>query len=60
MFPQTSLGVTSALQHLQLNYASCNVKVDSLTFISLQQNYQIAKIYHYHVIPLNSVSRGFG
>ena len=42
--------------YLQLNYASSNVKkVDSLTFISFQENYQIAEIYFYsyHVIPLN-------
>ena len=28
-----------------LNYASCNVKVDSLTFIYFQENYQTAEIY---------------
>ena len=41
--------------YLQLNYASSNVKVDSLTFISFQENYQTAEIYFYsyHVIPLN-------
>ena len=40
--------------YLQLNYASSNVKVDSLTFISFQENYQTAEIYFYsyHVIPL--------
>ena len=38
-----------------LNYVSCNVKVDSLTFISFQENYQAAEMYFhsYHVIPLN-------
>ena len=38
--------------YLQLNYASSNVKVDSLTFISLQENYQTAEIYFYsnHVL----------
>ena len=43
------------LQHLPLNYASCNVKVDSPTFINFQENYQTAEIYFYsyHVIPLN-------
>ena len=37
--------------YLQLNYASSNVKVDSLTFISFQENYQTAEIYFssYHV-----------
>ena len=30
--------------YLQLNYASGNVKVDSLTFISFQENYQTAEI----------------
>ena len=48
--------ITSALlQHLQLNYVSCNVKVDSLTFIDFQENYQTAEIYFYlyHVTPLN-------
>ena len=48
--------ITSAsLQHLQLNYVSCNVKVDSLTFINFQENYQTAEIYFcsYHVTPLN-------
>ena len=40
--------------YLQLDYASSNVKVDSLTFISFQENYQIAEIYFYsYVIPLN-------
>ena len=38
--------------YLQLNYASGNVKVDSLTFISFLENYQTAD-YSYHVIPLN-------
>ena len=33
--------------YLQLNYASSNVKVDSLTFISFQENYQTAEIYFY-------------
>ena len=39
---------------LHLNYASCNVKVDSLTFIYFQENYQTAEFcfYSYHVIPL--------
>ena len=49
--------ITSALlQHLQLNYVSCNVKVDSLTFINFQENYQTAEIYFYlyHVTPLNT------
>ena len=47
--------ITSALQHLQLNYTSCNVKDESLTFIYFQQNYQTADIYFYsyHVISLN-------
>ena len=48
--------ITSALlQHLQLNYVSHNVKVDSLTFITFQENYQTALIYFYldHVTPLN-------
>ena len=40
--------ITSALlQHLQLNYVSCKVKVDSLTFINFQENYQTAEIYFY-------------
>ena len=41
--------------YLQLNYTSSNIKVDSLTFISFQENYQTAKIYFYlcHVIPVN-------
>ena len=41
--------------YLQLNYTSSNVKVDGLTFISLQQNYQTAEIYFYsyHVTPLS-------
>ena len=45
----------NALQYLHLNYASCNVKFDSLTFIYFQENYQTAKIYFYlyHVIPLD-------
>ena len=44
------------LQHRQLNYASCNVKVDSPTFINFQENYQTAEIYFYlyHVTPLNT------
>ena len=49
--------ITSALlQHLQLNYVSHNVKVDSLTFITFQENYQTALIYFYlyHVTPLNT------
>ena len=51
------LKITSALQYmyLQLNYASSKIKVDSITFISFQENYQTAEIYFYsyHVIPLN-------
>ena len=45
----------ASLQHLQLNYVSCNVKVDSLTIINFQENYQTAEIYFcsYHVAPLN-------
>ena len=44
--------------YLQLNYASNNVKVDSLTFISFQENYQTAD-YSYHIIPLNkTISNG--
>ena len=45
----------ASLQHLQLNYASCNVMVDSLTFINFQENYQTTEIYFYsyHVTPLN-------
>ena len=41
--------------YLQLNYASSNVEVDSLTFISFQENDQTTEIYFdsYHVIPLN-------
>ena len=49
--------MTLALQYmyLLLIYASCNVKVDSLTFISFQENYRTAEIYFYsyYVIPLN-------
>ena len=43
------------IKHLQLNYVSCNVKVDTLTFINFQENYQTAEIYFcsYHVTPLN-------
>ena len=43
------------IQHLQLNYVSCKVKVDSLTFINFQENYQTAEIYFHssHVTPLN-------
>ena len=56
-FSQTILREISSasLQRLQLNYASFNVKVDSLTFINFQENYQTAEIYFYsyHVIPLN-------
>ena len=39
-----------------INHASCNVKVDSLTFIYFPENYQTAEIYFYsyHVIPLNN------
>ena len=46
---------SSSLQHLQLNYVSCNLKVDSLTFIKFQENCQTAEIYFcsYHVTPLN-------
>ena len=42
-------------QHPQFDYASCNVKVDSLTFIYFLENYQTAEIYFYsyHVIPFN-------
>ena len=45
----------TSLQHLQLNYASCNVMVDSLTFINFQENYQTTEIYFYsyHVTLLN-------
>ena len=45
----------SALQYLQLNYASSSVKVDSQTFISFEENYQTSEknFYSYHVIPLN-------
>ena len=56
-FLKRFLKITSALQYmyLQLNYASSNVKIDSLIFISFQENYQNAKIYFYsyHFIPLN-------
>ena len=48
--------ITSAsLRQLQLNYVSCNVKVDSLTFINFQENYQTAELYFcsYHFTPLN-------
>ena len=49
-FAQTILknhfGFTIQL-YLQLNYASCNVTVDSLRFISFQENYQAAEIYFY-------------
>ena len=51
----------SGLQRLLLNYASCNVKDESLTFIYFQQNYQTADIYFYsyHVIPLNKTVSNF-
>ena len=37
------------------NYVSRKVKVDSLTFINFQENYQTAEIYFcsYHVTPLS-------
>ena len=39
----------------RLYCVSCNVKVDSLTFINFQENYQTAEIYFYlyDVTPLN-------
>ena len=37
----------ASIQHLQLNYASYNVMVDSLTFINFQGNYQTAEIHFY-------------
>ena len=38
--------------YLQLHYASSNVKVDSQTFISFQENYQTTEIYFsYRFIP---------
>ena len=42
-FLKRFLKITSALQYmyLQLNYASYNVNVDSLTFINFQENYQL-------------------
>ena len=44
----------ASLQHLQLNFASCNVMVDSLKLINFQENYQTAEIYFYsYVTPLN-------
>ena len=40
---------------MELHYVSRNVKVDSLTFINFQENYQTAEIYFYlyHVTPLD-------
>ena len=40
---------------LHCNDVSCNLKVDSLTFINFQENYQTAEIYFcsYHVTPLS-------
>ena len=40
-------------------YASRNVKVDILTFVNFQENYQTAEIYFYshHVIPLNKCNK---
>ena len=47
------LGFSIHVSAFKLRYS--NVKVDSLTFISFQENYQTAEIYFYsyHVIPLN-------
>ena len=56
-FSQMIVRITSAsLQHLQLNYASCNVKVDSLTFINFPENYQTAEIYT-HIMLLHSIKQ---
>ena len=51
--------ITLVLQYmyLQLNYASCNVKVDSLTFISFQENYQTAEIYFYSYHVYHSIKQ---
>ena len=43
--------------YLQLNYASSNVKVDSLTFISFQENYQTAEIYFYSYHVYHSIKQ---
>ena len=48
------LGFSIHVSAIKLRYCNSNVKVDSLTFISYQENYQTAEIYFYsyHVIPL--------
>ena len=57
--PKRFKKITLALQYmyLQLNYASCNVKVDSLTFISFQENYQTAEIYFYSYHVYHSIKQ---
>ena len=48
--------ITSALQYLQLNYASWNVKVDSLTFISFPEKYQTGEIHiSTHIMLFHSI-----
>ena len=46
---------TTQIVHKTILKNSSNVKVDSLTFISFQENYQTGEIYvySYHVFPLN-------
>ena len=49
-----------ALQDLQLNLnASCNVKVDSLTFINFQENYQLKlpKYISTYIMLLHSIKQ---
>ena len=40
-----------------INYVSCNVKVDSLTFINFQENYQTAKYSSAHIMLLLSIKQ---
>ena len=47
----------ASLQHLQLNYASCNVMIDSLTFINFQENYQLTKYISTHIMLLHSIKQ---
>ena len=47
----------ASLQHLQLNYASCNVMIDSLTFTNFQENYQLPKYISTHIMLLHSIKQ---
>ena len=64
-FAQTILKKTPRRYNIcnSVNYASCNVKVNGLTFIYFPENYQTAEIYFYsyHVIspPNKTISNYF-